>query len=128
FLLAMPLLVVFLHPLNLLQTGEETALSLGLHAQQLKLMLVLAAALLSAAVVSVCGVIGFIGLMVPHMARLCLRSTDFRILLLPTLLLGGLLLTWADALSRNLLVHQEIPVGIFTALLGVPFFLSQLQR
>jgi len=128
FLLAMPLLIAFLHPLNLLQTGEETALSLGLSTHQLKLMLLLAAALLSSAVVSVCGVIGFIGLMVPHMARLCLRSTDFRRLLVPTLLMGGLLLTWADALSRNLLVHQEIPVGIFTALLGVPFFLSQLQR
>lgn len=127
-LLALPLVLLGLHPLNLMQTGEETAASLGVNALWLKRLLLLAAALLSAAVVAVCGVIGFVGLMVPHLARLSTGSSDFRRLLLPSLLLGSLLLLWADALSRNLLSSQEIPVGIFTALLGVPFFLSQLQR
>lgn len=126
--LGMPLLLSALHALNLMQTGEETALSLGLQAQKVKWRLIVAATLLSSAVVSVCGVIGFIGLMVPHMARALMRSSDFRTLLLPSLTIGGLLLMLADALSRNLLPSQEIPVGIFTALLGVPFFLSQLGR
>ncbi len=127
-ILGLPLLLVSLHGLNLMQTGDETARSLGLRPARLQVQLILAATLLSSAVVSVCGVIGFIGLMTPHMARLFLRSSDFRILLLPTLILGGLLLLLADALSRNLLASQEIPVGIFTALLGVPFFLAQLRK
>lgn len=124
----LPLAVVSLHGLNLMQLGEESALSLGLDASRLKWRLIVAATLLSSAVVSVCGVIGFIGLMVPHLARSLLRTSDFRALLLPTLVIGGLLLMLADACSRNLLPNQEIPVGIFTALLGVPFFLSQLHR
>lgn len=127
-LLGMPLLVMSLHSLNLMQTGDETARSMGLRPGRVQLQLILAATLLSSAVVSVCGVIGFIGLMTPHMARILLRSSDFRVLLLPTLLLGGLLLVLADAFSRNLLAGQEIPVGIFTALLGVPFFLAQLGK
>ncbi|PKL75441.1 MAG: iron ABC transporter [Candidatus Melainabacteria bacterium HGW-Melainabacteria-1] len=126
--LGMPLLIRSLHALNLMQTGEETSLSLGLQPERTKWGLILAATLLSSAVVSVCGVIGFVGLMVPHMARLLLRTSDFRRLLLPCLILGGLLLMLADGLSRNLLTSQEIPVGIFTALLGVPFFLSQLTK
>ncbi|HEY9843065.1 MAG TPA: iron ABC transporter permease [Candidatus Obscuribacterales bacterium] len=127
-LLGLPLLISSLHALNLMQTGEETAQSLGLQPEKTKWKLIVSAAVLSSAVVSVCGVVGFIGLMVPHMARLLTRSSDFRQLLLPTLALGGLLLMLADGLSRNLLPSQEIPVGIFTALLGVPFFLSQLGR
>lgn len=127
-IVGLPLMTGSLHALNLMQTGEETAQSLGLEPEKTKWRLIVSAAMMSAAVVSVCGVIGFIGLMVPHMARLLMRSSDFRSLLLPTLAIGGLLLMLADALSRNLLPGQEIPVGIFTALLGVPFFLSQLSK
>ncbi|MGV3524169.1 MAG: FecCD family ABC transporter permease [Candidatus Sericytochromatia bacterium] len=127
-LLGTALLLSQLQALNLLQTGEDTARSLGVRPARIQAVVLLSATLLSAAVVSVCGVIGFIGLMVPHMARLLTGSSDFRRLLIPSLCLGGLLLIAADALSRNLLASQEIPVGIFTALLGVPFFLSQLRR
>lgn len=128
FLLALPLLLGALHPLNLMQTGEETAFSLGLRPERLKLRLLLVATLLSSAVVSVCGVIGFVGLLVPHMARLWTGTGDFRKILWPSVWMGAGLLLLADALSRNLLPTQEIPVGIFTALLGVPFFLAQLKR
>jgi len=126
--LALPIIIRYLHPLNLMQMGEETALSLGLETEKVKLKLLLAATLLSAAVVSVCGVIGFIGLMVPHIARLWTGTGDFRKLFWPSMWMGAGLLLFADALSRNIIEAQEIPVGIFTALLGVPFFLSQLRR
>lgn len=126
--LAIPIIIRYLHPLNLMQIGEEATLSLGLQPERIKFKLLIAATLLSAAVVSVCGVIGFIGLMVPHMARLWTGSGDFRQIFWPSVWMGAGLLLLADALSRNVLSVQEIPVGIFTALLGVPFFLSQLRR
>lgn len=128
FVMGLPLVLISLHALNIMQTGEETALSLGLRVERSKYLLLLAATLLSAAVVSVCGVIGFVGLMVPHMARLLKGSGDFRELLIPCLILGALLLVGADAVARNMLSDREIPVGIFTALLGVPFFLAQLKH
>lgn len=127
-LLALPLMFRRLHALNLLQTGEEVAHSLGVSTGRLKIELLLISSLLSAAVVSVCGVIGFVGLMVPHMVRLLFRTSDFRVMFWPCLWIGGSLLMFADAVARNALPQQEIPVGIFTALLGVPFFLSQLRR
>ena len=126
-IVALPLMLKHLHALNILQTGEEVAYSLGVTPRRLNLELLLAASLLSAAVVSVCGVIGFVGLMVPHMVRLLYRGSDFRKMFWPCLWMGGALLMFADACARNLLSQQEIPVGIFTALLGVPFFLSQLK-
>ncbi len=126
--LGFPLLIYDLHALNILQTGEESAFSMGLNPRPLKIRMLLAASLLSASVVAVCGVIGFVGLMVPHIARLLMQTTDFRKLLLPSSLIGGMLLLGADALSRNLLAAQEVPVGILTSLLGVPFFLLLLHR
>jgi iron complex transport system permease protein len=122
------LLVRHLKALNALQVGEESAIYLGVEVDRLKNQVIFAATLLAAAVVSVSGVIGFVGLIVPHMARFLCRSTDFRILFLPSLFAGAALLVLADGLSRNLLPAQEIPVGIFTALLGVPFFLGLLLR
>jgi iron complex transport system permease protein len=114
--------------LNALQVGEESALYLGVPVVALKRRVILAATLLAAAVVSVSGVIGFIGLVVPHMARFLMRTSDFRRLLFPSMLLGAALLMAADAVARNTLPAQEIPVGIFTAILGVPFFLGLLVR
>lgn len=114
--------------LNALQVGEESALYLGVAVETLKRRVILAATLLAAAVVSVSGVIGFIGLVVPHMARFLMRTSDFRRLLMPSLLIGAALLMAADAVARNTLPAQEIPVGIFTAILGVPFFLGLLVR
>lgn len=122
------LLVGHLKALNALQVGEESASYLGVDVDRLKNWVIFSATLLAAAVVSVSGVIGFVGLIVPHIARFLCRSADFRILFLPSLFTGAALLVLADGLSRNLLPAQEIPVGIFTALLGVPFFLGLLLR
>lgn len=126
--IALPLMYQRLHALNILQTGEEVAHSLGLNTRRLKIEVLVLSSLLAAAVVSVCGVIGFVGLMVPHMVRLVYRTSDFRQIFWPCLWMGGALLIFADAFARNALPQQEIPVGIFTALLGVPFFLSQLRK
>lgn len=129
FLLLGTLLLFYeLKALNTFQIGEESAVYLGVEVNKLKNRVILATTLLSAAIVSVSGVIGFVGLIVPHISRFLCRTADIRQTFLPTLFLGSGLLVLADGLARNLLPAQEIPVGIFTAILGVPFFLSLLLR
>ena len=122
------LLLRELKALNVLQAGEESAFYLGMDANAIRNRILLIASLLAAAVVSVSGVIGFVGLIMPHLSRFVCRSSDFRVIFPFTLCGGGALLMLADGLARNLLTAQEIPVGIFTALLGVPFFLGLLMR
>ncbi len=107
--------------LNLLTLGEEAAIPLGLPAERAKLWVLLGATLLTAAAVSVSGLIGFLGLIVPHLCR-GLVGPDHR-LLLPAAALGGAsFLMLCDTLARTLLPGQELPVGVITALLGAPFF------
>ncbi len=120
--------VFYLQKLNIMQLGEESALNLGLNTERLKLILIVISSLLASAVVSVSGVIGFIGLVVPHIARLLIKSSDFRFLYPVVLLLGAIILVGADTVSRTIMIPQEIPVGIFTSLLGVPFFLFLLKN
>jgi iron complex transport system permease protein len=113
--------------LNLLQLGDQTARSLGVDHRRDPQILVGLAALLTAAVVSVCGMIGFLGLVVPHLARL-LAGPDMRRSLPVSALLGATLLTLGDCAARTLWAPVEIPVGVLTALLGAPFFLFLLAR
>lgn len=113
--------------LNLLARGELQAATLGVDVAPLRLKLFLITSLLVATAVSVGGTIGFIGLVVPHMLRL-LGARDHRLLLPASALLGGALLLIADTLARTLLAPQQLPVGVLTALLGVPLFLFLLQR
>ncbi|MBC7474856.1 MAG: iron ABC transporter permease [Candidatus Sericytochromatia bacterium] len=120
--------IFYLQKLNIMQLGEESALNLGLNTERLKLILIVISSLLASAVVSVSGVIGFIGLVVPHIARLLIKSSDFRFLYPVVLLLGAIILVGADTVSRIIMIPQEIPVGIFTSLLGVPFFLFLLKN
>ena len=107
--------------LNLLSLGEQDARSLGVRVQMVRRVCVITASLIAAVCVSVSGVIGFVGLIVPHLLRVALTS-DNRALLPLAALTGGLLLLLADNLSR-LLFAVEIPVGVITTLLGGPFFL-----
>jgi iron complex transport system permease protein len=94
--------------------------------QQVRLLIVLCAALATAAAVASSGIIGFVGLMAPHIARLLWGPVHAR--LIPTsALLGGLLLVLADTAARTLLAPIELPVGVLTALLGAPFFLYLLR-
>ena len=121
------LLATQAHSLNLLTLGEEAARSLGVEVERVKKMIFLAAALLTGAVVAFSGLIGFVGLIVPHAVRLAL-SADHRLLLPIAGLAGGIFLMIADTLARTLLSPSEIPVGVVTALVGGPVFLYLLMN
>lgn len=113
--------------LNLLASGELRAASLGVEVDRLRLLLYVLASLATATAVTQAGNIGFIGLIAPHMLRLA-GARDYRLLIPGAALLGGALLLFADALSRSLIAPQLLPVGVLTALLGVPMFLFLLYR
>jgi iron complex transport system permease protein len=111
--------------LNILTLGEESARSLGIETEQVKRRVYLLSALITGAVVSVSGMIGFVGMVIPHAVRLMLGA-DHRLLLPASALVGGMYLMVADTLARTLLTPAEIPVGIITALAGGPFFIYLL--
>lgn len=113
--------------LNLLARGELQAGALGVDVAPLRLQLYLLASLLTASAVTIGGSIGFIGLVIPHMLRLLVGS-DHRLLLPAAVLSGGTLLLLADTLARTVIAPQQLPVGVLTALVGVPLFLYLLQR
>jgi iron complex transport system permease protein len=121
------ILVASGHALNVLQFGEEQATQLGLPAEKVKAGLILAASMTTAAAVAFSGIIGFIGLIVPHVVRI-FCGPDYR-KLIPLSISGGVsALLIADLIARNLLSPQVLPVGIVTALAGAPFFLWVLRR
>ena len=107
--------------------GDERAGHLGLSVERFKLLMLASASLLTAAAVAVAGLIGFVGLMVPHMVRLVL-GPDHRRLLPASLLAGAIVLVLADLVARTIIAPIEIPVGIVTAVLGGPFFIWLLVR
>jgi iron complex transport system permease protein len=111
--------------LNMLTLGEETARSLGVETEGIKKWLFVLTALLTGAIVSVSGMIGFVGMVVPHAVRLVIGS-DHRLLLPASALVGGMFLAVADTIARTIMAPAEIPVGIVTALTGGPFFLYLL--
>ncbi len=113
--------------LNLLTRGELHAAALGLEVARFRLVVYLAASLFTAVAVTLAGGVGFVGLLVPHLLRLVLGS-DHRLLLPAAVLFGGGLLVVADTLARTMVAPQQLPVGVLTAMLGVPFFLYLLQR
>ena len=115
------------HALNVLQFGEEQAGQLGLSVNRAKSVIVISASLATAAAVAFTGIIGFIGLIIPHMVRIGWGS-DYRRLLPLSLLGGASALLLADLIARLVLAPQELPVGIITSLAGAPFFLWILWR
>jgi len=117
------LLLVFLHrEMNLLMVGEDIAISRGVNVGLVKKLIFLAASLMVGGVVSICGPIGFVGMMSPHICRLMVGA-DHRYLTPASFLFGGLFLALCDTLSRVLIAPSELPVGVLTALLGGPFFI-----
>lgn len=118
--------LLFSRKLNALQLGEETAKSLGVHVKVVRTILIFIAALLAAATVSAAGLLGFVGLIVPHIMRL-LIGTDHEYLLPCSAIAGAVVVTLADAAARTLFSPLEIPVGIFMSFLGAPFFLYLLR-
>ena len=122
-------LLIFINAraLNVFQLGEEQAQQLGIHVERLKIILIASATLMTASAVAFGGLIGFVGLIVPHAMRI-LTGPDYR-RLLPCCLLGGAsFLVLSDLAARNIMAPQELPVGIITALTGTPFFIFLLRK
>jgi ABC-type Fe3+-siderophore transport system permease subunit len=125
--LGVALALLAVRDLNLMALGEERASQLGVEVERFKRLVLSTGALLAAAAVSVAGVIGFVGLMTPHILRLVLGADHRR--LVPASIVGGAaFMVLADLAARTLLAPEEIPVGAVTALLGGPFFLYLLRR
>jgi iron complex transport system permease protein len=115
------------HALNVMQVGDEQAQQLGLPVERVRVGVILSASLTTAAAVSFAGVIGFVGLIVPHVVRM-VWGGDYKRLLPLSILSGATLLLVADVLARVIMAPQELPVGIITSLGGAPFFLWVLRR
>lgn len=121
------LIYVLARELNILQLGEEEASYLGVEVEKVKRNLIIFVSLLTASAVSVSGLIGFIGLIIPHMVRLTVGS-DHRILLPSALIVGATFLVICDIITRVIIPPAELPVGIITAFAGVPFFIYLLRK
>lgn len=111
-----------INELNLINTGEDIAISRGVNVKATKTVLFFATSLMISGVVSICGPIAFVGMISPHICRL-LIGTNHKYLAPATFIFGGMFLTLCDAVSRTIIAPAEIPVGVITALLGGPFFL-----
>lgn len=111
--------------LDLIAISDEFAISRGVNVARVEWVLFISASLLVAISVSLCGVIGFVGIMVPHMCRL-MMGHNHRVLVPAAFLLGGIFITGCDLVSRTIIAPAEIPVGVITSLLGGPFFLGLL--
>ena len=126
-LIGFPMVYYFSRDLNILQLGEEQAKHLGVEVERTKKIVLVLTALLTSIAVSVSGIIGFIGLIVPHMIRMIL-GPDHKILIPSSALLGGIILIWSDTIARTIIAPSELPVGIITELLGAPFFIYLAKK
>lgn len=126
-LVVMCVLYYYAKDLNILQLGSESAVSLGVNAQRTTYITLIASSVLMAMVVSFCGVIGFIGLIVPHICRILFGSNN-RTLFAYAMIIGALFLLISDTLSRTIAAPSELPVGSITALAGAPYFIYLLLK
>lgn len=125
--LASAVLFLMSRSYNLISTGDESAEQLGIHVERIKRISYFLASLITGFIVSVSGVIGFVGLIIPHVCRM-LFGYDYRVLLPASFFLGAIFLVLVDLLSRTLISPAEIPVGAMTAVLGAPVFVWLLRR
>jgi len=126
-LLGLVLLLGMARPLNALMAGEQTAVTLGLNARNVRLRVFLIASLMTGVLVSISGSIGFVGLMVPHIARR-LVGAEHRRLLPVCVLLGSVFLVWVDVAARTLIAPEDLPIGVATAAIGGLFFIGLMRR
>jgi iron complex transport system permease protein len=126
-LIGLTTLVLNGYALNLMQFGDDQALQLGLNVRRAKFIIIVAASLVTAAAVSFAGIIGFVGLIVPHVVRIW-WGVDYRRIIPLSIVSGASALLLADVLARVIIAPQELPLGIVTALVGAPFFLWVLRR
>ncbi len=122
-----PVIYCFSRDLNVIQLGEESAANLGVEVERVKIILLVLSSLITAAAVSVSGVIGFVGLIIPHITRI-LVGPDHRFLIPSSVLIGAIFLVWCDNLARILISPAELPVGVITAFFGAPFFIYLLRK
>lgn len=127
FLLGLLVLWSQARSLNILALGERQAAHIGVRVDRLKLTVLGVGTLLTAGAVSVSGVIGFVGLVIPHMLRLIV-GPDYRLLVPLSAIGGAIFMVWADTIARSLLAPTEIPLGVVTAFVGAPFFAYLLHR
>tara|TARA_Y100000034_G_scaffold126839_1_gene178702 strand:+ start:2774 stop:3763 length:990 start_codon:yes stop_codon:yes gene_type:complete len=121
----MTLMVAFRRQLNAMLLGDESAATLGIHVQRFRIMMLLLSSLITAVLVAMCGGVGFVGLMIPHIVRYFSPQGSSHNLVM-TSLVGGIFMVWVDVLCRTLLNNQELPVGVITAAIGSVFFLFLL--
>ncbi|NWE73870.1 iron ABC transporter permease, partial [Pseudomonas gingeri] len=126
-LLGLVLLLSMARSLNALMAGEQTAVTLGLNARNVRLRVFLIASLMTGVLVAISGSIGFVGLMVPHIARR-LVGAEHRRLLPVSALLGSVFLVWVDVAARTLIAPEDLPIGVATAAIGGLFFIGLMRR
>jgi iron complex transport system permease protein len=126
-LIGLTILILFARPLNVLQFGDDQASQMGLNVERVKMIVIVAASLTTAAAVAFSGIIGFVGLVTPHVIRL-LWGPDYRRLLPLSIIGGAAMLLLTDIAARTLIAPEELPLGVVTALVGAPFFLYLLRR
>lgn len=125
FCICLPLLMKYSWDLNALATGDEVALSLGINANRVRMIIMILASLMTATIICFTGIIGFVCLVAPHITRMIIGS-DHRFLIPFASIVGAILLLAADTVGRTILAPAELPVGIVTAFIGVPMFLYLL--
>jgi iron complex transport system permease protein len=126
-ILGIILLLFITNKLNILLLGDEVATGLGLNVEATRFFFIIISSLLAGAAVSVVGLLGFVGLIVPHITRLFIGS-DYRYLIPATIFSGSAVVVMCDTLARVMFAPMEIPVGIIMSALGAPFFLYLLRR
>lgn len=127
-LLGIVLMTMFIHnSLDTLLLGEEIAITVGVNVKALKILIIVSSSLVTGVMVSMSGVIGFVGLVIPHISR-TLVGTVHRRLIPFAVLFGGIFMVLADMFARIVVAPSELPIGVVTALLGAPFFLFLLRR
>lgn len=119
--------MVWAREYNLFMMGEEQAKQLGLNVKLFKRSMMIIASILTAVCVAFCGIIGFVGLIIPHACRMALGS-DYRLVMPASMVLGAMLMLFADLLARTVMSPQELPVGAITAMIGTPIFAYMLMR
>ena len=112
--------------LNILVTGDENAISLGVDVKKIRFLIMIASTFLTGVVVANTGIIGFVGLVIPHITRGLVGGNHKKVIPV-AILLGSIFLVITDTLTRTVISSQEIPIGVITSLFGAPFFLSMLR-
>lgn len=127
FALCSLVIYIFSKPLDAIMLGDDIATTIGVDTKSLKIVVIVVTTLLTGAIVSVSGVIGFIGLVIPHISRSIVGSEHKRIIPV-SILIGGIFTIWADVCARIVVSPEELPIGIVTSFIGVPFFLWLLRK